>query len=67
MAAGFNKIRFDRNEELHDHWTTLLKQAHQYSDLECDVLGNDLAEWLVFHAGDFKTIYDKHYRARRCT
>ena len=69
MAAGFNKIRFDRSgmyephahwllhcstvddcsmglrdvwlaDELHgDHWMTLLRQAHEYSDLECDVLG----------------------------
>lgn len=24
------------------------------SDLEFDVPGNELAEWIVFHAGDFK-------------
>ena len=52
-------------DELHeDHWMTLLKQAHEYPDLECDVPGNELAVWIVFHAGDFKTIYDKHFRAR---
>ncbi|DBA69691.1 hypothetical protein WJX79_000294 [Trebouxia sp. C0005] len=61
MASGFNKIRFDNNDELHeDHWVSLLKQAHDYADLEYHVPANELAEWIVFHAEDFKSIYDKH-------
>ena len=55
------------DESHEDHWMTLLKQASDYSDLGCAVPGSELAEWILFHACDFKTIYDKHSSARQST
>ena len=52
-------------DELHEdlNWMPLWKQARDYSSLECDIPENRLAEWIVFHAQDFKQVYDKHCTA----
>ena len=50
--------------ELHqDEWGLLLKDAEKYTNLQCGVAGEDLAEWIVFHAKDLKAVFDKHKKA----
>ena len=50
--------------ELHqDEWEPLLREADDYATLECCVVGQDLAEWIVFHAKDLKVVFDEHNKA----
>jgi len=46
-----------------DKWEPLLKDADEYTKLQCCVAGEDFAEWIVFHAKDLKGVFDKHNKA----